>query len=55
MSFRCKMHNGIKNTITYRKYSIKPPSLFISSPFEEGGGGGLTETGGLFERGAYLI
>ena len=28
-------------------------ALFISSPFEEGGG--LIETGGLFEKEAYLI
>ena len=33
----------------YHKSSIKPPrGLYISSPFEEGGG--LKETGGLFER-----
>ena len=40
--------------ITYRKSSIKPPrGLFISKPFEVGGGGGggLIETEGLFERG----
>ena len=37
----------------YGKSSIKPPGgLFIISPFE----GGLTETGGLLERGgAYFI
>ena len=43
--------------ITYRKSSIKPPGgLFISKPSfevvgEGGGGGGLIETEGLFERG----
>ena len=38
----------------YRKSSIKPPGggLFISSPFE--GGGGLIETGGLFEMGGLI-
>ena len=37
----------------YHKSCIKPPpgGLYISSPFEKGvGGGGLIETGGLFER-----
>ena len=37
----------------YRKSSIK--GLFISSPFEAGGGLGLIDTEGLFQRGAYLI
>ena len=40
----------------YRKSSIKPPpggGLFISSPFEEGGG--LIETGGLFESGGRVF
>ena len=39
----------------HRKSSFKPPppgglGLFISSPFEGVGGGGLKETEGLFER-----
>ena len=42
------MHNGIKNTITYRKYSIKPPRGLIYFKPIWGGGGCLTETGGLF-------
>ena len=49
------MHNGIKNTITYRKYSIKPPQGAYLFQAHLRRGGGLTETGGLFERGAYLI
>ena len=44
-----------KTQTLYRKSSIKPPGgLFISSPFEAGGGG-LIEKGGLFKSGAYLI
>ena len=40
-------------TSTFGKSSIKPLSgLFISSAFEgRGGGGGLIEMGGLFEKG----
>lgn len=40
----------------YRKSSINPPGLLILNTFEgAGGGGGLLETGDIFERGAYLI
>ena len=46
--------------VKYRKSSIKPHrvggvggNLFISRTFE--GDRGLIETGGLFDRGAYLI
>ena len=34
---------------------LPPGGLFSSRTFEEGGGGGLIETGCLLERGAYLI
>ena len=46
------------NFYQYRKSSIKPPrGLFISSPFESGGGGvgGLTETGGLFNLETTMV
>ena len=42
-----------KNKTKNRKSSIKSPGgLFISNPF--GGGGGLIETGDLFERGGLI-
>ena len=46
---------GVNLNIFYDKFSIKPPGggIFISSPFERGGGG-LIETKGLFERGGLF-
>ena len=48
------MHVGLYNTVI--PLLGLPGGLFISSPFEgRGGGGGLIETGGLFERGGGLF
>ena len=44
------MHVGLYNTVI--PLLGLPGGLFISSPFE--GGGGLIETGGLFERGGLF-
>ena len=52
---------GTRQVYTYRTSSIKPPlgggGLFISSPFEGVGGGGLNGDGRLIwkEGAAYLI
>ena len=58
IEFEMKRNKGWKTahpSFYYRKASINP-QLFILNTFEGGrGGGGLLETGGLFERGAYLI
>ena len=45
-----KRRNCHHGALTYRKSSVKPPwRLFMSNTFERGGGGGgLIETGGLF-------
>jgi len=50
-------HRSLKNLqiVVYRKSSIKPPGgLFILSPFE-GWGGGLIETGGLFNLETTMV
>ena len=42
------------NTCTVNPLSSPPGGLFISSPFE-GGGGGLIETGGLFNLKTTMV
>ena len=44
---------GISTAHTVNPLLSSPGGLFISSPFE--GGGGLIEIGGLFERGGLFI
>ena len=51
-----KLGNCHHEALTYRKSSVKPPwRLFISNTFDGGGGGGLIETGALFNLAKNIV